>query len=120
MPQGHLSSRDGKPGDRHHLWNNNGTWWVHYTLHFGHRKRRIRRSLKTRSLEEAIRRRDELFSGIARDGEWVEERGDQGPKMLVLPPSHVRPCLLSLDLPVVQAVRRITSPSGRRPYSGAT
>lgn len=76
MPRGHLSSRSGKSGDRHHLWNNNGTWWVHYTLHFGHRKRRIRRSLQTRSLEEAIRRRDELFVSIARGGEWVEERGD--------------------------------------------
>jgi hypothetical protein len=85
MTRGHLSSRSGTPGDRHHLWNNNGTWWVHYTLHFRHRKRRIRRSLKTRSLEEAIRRRDELFASIARDGEWIEERGDGGGRMLVLP-----------------------------------
>jgi hypothetical protein len=78
MHQGQLSSRAGKPGDRHHLWNNNGTFWVHYTLHFGFRKRRIRRSLRTRSVEEAIRRRDELFTRIARGGEWVEERGDGG------------------------------------------
>lgn len=94
MTRGHLSSRSGTPGDRHHLWNNNGTWWVHYTLHFGHRKRRIRRSLKTRSLEEAIRRRDELFASIARDGEWVEDRGDGGRRMLVLPYADERPCLL--------------------------
>ena len=71
MTLGHLSPRTPDAGDRHHLWNNNGTWWVHYTLHFGHRKRRIRRSLKTRSLAEAICRRDELFARIARDGEWV-------------------------------------------------
>jgi hypothetical protein len=76
MTRGHLSSRSGTPGDRHHLWNNNGTWWVHYTLHFGHRKRRIRRSLKTRSLDEAIRRRDDLFAQIVRDGEWVADRSD--------------------------------------------
>jgi hypothetical protein len=76
MSKGHLSSRRCTAGDRHHLWNNNGTWWVHYTLHFGHRKRRIRRSLKTRSLDEAIRRRDELFAQIVRDGEWVADRSD--------------------------------------------
>lgn len=99
MPLGHLSSRSTNSGSGHNLWNNNGTWWVHYTLHFGHRKRRIRTSLKTRSLEEAIRRRDERFAGIARDGEWVEERGDQGSQLLVLPPSPVCPCLPALALP---------------------
>ena len=84
MSLGHLSPRTPDAGDRHHLWNNNGTWWVHYTLHFGHRKRRIRRSLKTRSLDEAIRRRDELFARIARDGEWLPERGDEPRRMLIL------------------------------------
>ena len=74
MPLGYLSSRARTSGTLHHLWLNNGTWWTHYTLHFGHRKRRIRRSLKTRALDEAIRRRDELFARIAREGEWVEER----------------------------------------------
>jgi hypothetical protein len=77
MPLGYLSSRARTSGNLHHLWLNNGTWWTHYTLHFGHRKRRIRRSLKTRSLDEAIRRRDELFARIAREGEWVEDRAGQ-------------------------------------------
>ena len=58
----------------HHLWSNNGTWWVHYTLHFAGRKRRIRRSLGTRHVDEAIRRRDELLARLARDGEPVPER----------------------------------------------
>ena len=58
----------------HHLWSNNGTWWVHYTLHFAGRKRRIRRSLGTRHVDEAIRRRDELLARLARDGELVPER----------------------------------------------
>jgi len=59
----------------HHLWCNNGTWWVHYTLHFDHRKRRVRRSLGTHALDEAVRRRDELLARVARDGEPVPERG---------------------------------------------
>jgi hypothetical protein len=58
----------------HHLWCNNGTWWVHYTLHFDFRRRRIRRSLGTRSLDEAVRRRDELLARLAREGEPVPER----------------------------------------------
>ncbi len=58
----------------HHLWCNNGTWWVHYTLHFDFRRRRIRRSLGTRNLDEAVRRRDELLARLAREGEPVRER----------------------------------------------
>jgi len=31
----------------HHLWNNNGTFWCHYTLHFpDYTKRRVRQSLR--------------------------------------------------------------------------
>lgn len=73
MPRGFLSARFDARNPRHHLWCNNGTWWTHYTLHFGYRKRRIRRSLKTSSAEEAIRRRDALFARIAREGEEVPE-----------------------------------------------
>lgn len=92
MPLGRLSSRAGTAGNRHNIWCNNGTWWVHYTLHFDDRKRRIRRSLKTRSLEEAIRRRDELFARIERDGEWVEDRSDQTP--------HLRPLIMAVTATV--------------------
>ncbi len=59
---------------RHHLWCNNGTWWVHYTLHFGGRKRRVRRSLGTRAFDVAVRRRDELLARLACEGEPVPER----------------------------------------------
>lgn len=90
MPLGFLSSRARTSGNLHHLWNNNGTWWVHYTLHFGYRKRRIRRSLKTRSRDEAIRRRDELFDRIARDGEWVGDRSEADGKMPDITPTSVR------------------------------
>ncbi len=74
MPRGYLSVRIDTQNPRHHIWNNNGTWWIHLTLHWGNRKRRIRRSLKTSDLREAIRRRDELFARIRREGEEVPER----------------------------------------------
>jgi hypothetical protein len=46
----------------HHLWNNNGTWYVHYTVHpTPLTKSRIRASLETKSLEVARRRRDEIL-----------------------------------------------------------
>lgn len=45
-----------------HLWNNNGTWWVHYTEHLPDwTKRRVRRSLGTRDVTEARRRRDAIL-----------------------------------------------------------
>ena len=47
MPRGYLSLRLNSNSERHHLWLNNGTWWVNYTLHWGFRKKRVRRSLKT-------------------------------------------------------------------------
>ncbi len=47
----------------HHLWNNNGTWFVHYTVYpDALTAERIRLSLKTRSLNEARQKRDDLFA----------------------------------------------------------
>jgi ligand-binding sensor domain-containing protein len=74
MPRGFLSIRIDDDNDLHHLWLNNGSWWVHYTLHFANRKRRIRRSLKTSELRVAIARRDELLTRIQREGEEVPAR----------------------------------------------
>jgi hypothetical protein len=52
-----------------HLWDNNGTWWVHYTLHLpDYTKRRVRQSLHTGDLEEARRRRNELFHRLGVGG----------------------------------------------------
>ena len=46
----------------HHLWNNNGTWFVHYTIYpTPVTKERVRRSLKTKCVNEARRKRDTLF-----------------------------------------------------------
>jgi hypothetical protein len=49
----------------HHLWNNNGTWFLHYTVHpTPFTKERIRRSLSTKCLETARQRRDEFFQSL--------------------------------------------------------
>ncbi|MEI8227010.1 MAG: hypothetical protein WCH77_01915 [Planctomycetota bacterium] len=74
MARGFLSTRIDETNRLHHLWSNNGTWWVHYTLHWDHRKRRIRRSLKTGEAIEAIARRDAIFARIAVEGEEMPER----------------------------------------------
>ena len=46
----------------HHLWNNHGTWFVHYTEYpTPITKQRVRKSLKTKCLEVARQRRDQLL-----------------------------------------------------------
>ncbi len=85
MPRGFLSLRITNSSPTHHLYVNtggraDGNYWVAYTLHFGGRKRRVRRSLGTKSVEEAIRQRDELFARIERDGEEVPERRSASPE----------------------------------------
>ena len=46
----------------HHLWNNHGTWWCHYTVHLAdYTKRRVRLSLGTSSVEQARKLRDSLL-----------------------------------------------------------
>jgi hypothetical protein len=46
----------------HHLWNNNGTWFVHYTIHpTPFTKQRIRVSLGTKDKLQARSRRDRLL-----------------------------------------------------------
>ena len=60
-----LSIRIDPENPNHHLWRNHGTWWLHYTvLVDGVRQRRVRRSLHTRDLQVARRRRDRFFSGV--------------------------------------------------------
>jgi len=49
----------------HHLWNNNGTYWCHYTIHEDdYTKRRVRISLHTKDQEEARARRDALLKSV--------------------------------------------------------
>ncbi len=46
----------------HHLWNNNGTWFVHYTVHHAdHTKERVRTSLRTHRPSTARRLRDRVL-----------------------------------------------------------
>ena len=46
----------------HHLWNNHGTWWCHYTVHLpNYTKRRVRLSLQTSDVRQARILRDRLF-----------------------------------------------------------
>jgi len=63
QPRAKLSVRVNESNDNHHLWNNRGTWWCHFTLHKpDYTTERIRLSLKTRDLEEARRKRDRLLA----------------------------------------------------------
>ncbi len=47
----------------HHLWNNNGTWWCHYTIHRpDFTKQRVRISLDTCDPREARAKRDAILA----------------------------------------------------------
>ncbi len=53
----------------HHLWNNNGTWFLHYTVYpTPFTKERIRRSLGTKDLTVARERRDSFFQQLLGQG----------------------------------------------------
>ena len=60
-----LSIRVDEKNPFHHLWNNNGTWWLHLTMH-GHdsTKKRIRKSLKTHDPVKAQAIRDYIFKSV--------------------------------------------------------
>ena len=61
IPQ--LSVRVNPGNPNHHLWNNNGTWFIHYVVHpTPITKERVRRSLRTKCLEEARALRDVLLA----------------------------------------------------------
>ena len=53
----------------HHLWNNNGTFWCHYTLHLpDYTKRRVRQSLGTSCIERARKLRDQILRRAVKGG----------------------------------------------------
>ena len=49
----------------HHLWHNNGTWFLHYTVYpTPTTKERVRRSLGTKDVNIARERRDSFFQQL--------------------------------------------------------
>ena len=60
-----IALRIDESNSNHHLWNNNGTWWIHYTIYpTPVTVERIRRSLKTKNLHEARVLRDKILTQI--------------------------------------------------------
>ena len=52
----------------HHLWNNNGTWFIHFMIHReNYTAQRIRKSLKTRDVAEARKRRDKGLASLMKE-----------------------------------------------------
>lgn len=71
-----LAVRIDPSNPNHHLWNNNGTWFIHYTVWPDKlTSRRVRRSLGTRSVLRARIKRDRFFAsessadGLEGDGQ---------------------------------------------------
>jgi hypothetical protein len=61
----HSGIRIAAGNPNHHLWNNHGTWFLHYTVHpTPFTKERIRRSLGTKDLAVARSRRDAFFGAL--------------------------------------------------------
>ncbi len=68
-PLAALSIKIAAENPDHHLWNNHGTWWIHYTVHQpDYTKRRVRVSLETRNLREARSRRNFILTHLETEG----------------------------------------------------
>ena len=56
-----MQIRQTRPAN-HHIWNNNGTYFLHVTLLWnGRKKLRLRKSLRTKNVTEARRLRDHVL-----------------------------------------------------------
>jgi hypothetical protein len=71
LPEGcALSLRTHTANPNHHLWWNNGTWWLHATVHRpDYTKQRLRLPLETKHVGLARSRRDAVL------GAWSVEHG---------------------------------------------
>ena len=68
--QEELAVRIDETNPNHHIWNNNGTWWIHYTVYpTPVTAERRRESLHTKDLGEARAKRDTLFVELTLQGE---------------------------------------------------
>jgi len=60
-----LAIRVDETNPNHHLWNNNGTWWLHYTIYpTPVTSERRRKSLRTKSIEHARSKRDGILRAL--------------------------------------------------------
>jgi hypothetical protein len=67
-PNIELSRRQKSRDTNHHLWNNNGTWWLHCTIHLSDfTKWRLRRNLRTSDVRTARQLRDQILAGNPAD-----------------------------------------------------
>jgi hypothetical protein len=68
------SIRAGADNPNHHLWNNHGTWFLHYTIHpTPFTKERIRRSLGTKDLQVA-REQTSLLLALFDEGRATQKQ----------------------------------------------
>lgn len=60
-----LTIRFSRDNADHHIWNNNGTWWFHFTMRSQNGvTQRSRHSLKTADVEQARAKRDRLLQAL--------------------------------------------------------
>jgi hypothetical protein len=65
MEKPKLAVRIREANRNHHVYLNNGTYWVHFTLHLpDYTKRRVRQSLRTKCSDTARFERDRLFARL--------------------------------------------------------
>jgi hypothetical protein len=66
LPEGcSLSLRTYPRNPNHHLWWNNGTWWLHATVHRpDYTKQRLRVPLETKNIDLARVRRDSVLASF--------------------------------------------------------
>jgi len=66
MSKSKLSVRVNRKNPNHHLWNNNGKWWCHLTVHKpDYTSERKRLPLHTRDVSKARQRRDKLIAQLS-------------------------------------------------------
>ena len=60
-----LAIRVSRDKTNHHIWNNNGTWWIDFTMRSENGStKRHRISLKTTDLEKARSKRDRILNAL--------------------------------------------------------
>lgn len=77
MQRNASTGSENEANPNHHLWKNNGTWFIHYTRYpTPITKERVRHSLGTKSLAEARAKRDAILRGMDGTKALREPRGE--------------------------------------------